>query len=128
MYIQKWIKEILLSAVVMMVLDFTYISFLYKPFSDQIVNIQRVVMQFRPIGAVVCYIALITGLYYFILRTKREPLEAFLLGLIIYAVYESTNYATLKKWTPMIACIDTLWGGVLFGSTTYLTYKLVDMI
>jgi uncharacterized membrane protein len=56
---------------------------------------------------------------------KRRPiLDAFLFGLVIYGVYETTNIATFKKWSPFVAILDTLWGGVLMAATTFITYKL----
>jgi uncharacterized membrane protein len=119
------VKKILISAIIMLALDFIYITTNLQKFQDQIITVQRVVMQFKPLGAVICYILLIFGLYYFILRNKRPVYEAFFFGLVIYGVYDSTNYATLKKWSPSLAIMDALWGGVLMASTTYLTYLFV---
>jgi uncharacterized membrane protein len=85
-------------------------------------------MTIRILGAIICYILLIFGLYYFILKDHRSILDATLFGIVIYGVYESTNYATLKNWTLKILLIDTLWGGVLMGLTTYLTYKIVPKL
>jgi uncharacterized membrane protein len=47
-----------------------------------------------------------------------------LFGFIIYGVYDSTTYALFKKWKLKLMAIDILWGGVLMGLTTWLTYKL----
>jgi len=60
-------------------------------------------------AAIVVYLALA----YLLLQTK-EPMEAFGLGLATYAVYDFTNLATLRGYEPMIAVMDSLWGGVLF--------------
>ena len=120
----KAVREVIISAIVMLILDGFYLYLNQKTFSDLITNIQRVVMQFRPIGAVLCYILLIGGLNYFIISRNRSIYEAFFFGLVIYGVYETTNYATLKKWTPEIAIMDTVWGGILMSTTTYLTYIL----
>jgi uncharacterized membrane protein len=118
------IKKLLIVTVLLIAIDSAYLYTNMKMFSEQIIKVQRVVMTFKPEGAIVCYFALVFGLYYFIIQPKKSPLDAFLLGLVIYAVYESTNYATLKKWSPYLAVMDTLWGGILFGTTTYLTYAL----
>ena len=40
-------------------------------------------------------------------------------------VYETTNKAIFNKWTWSTVLIDGLWGGILFGLTTFLTYRLV---
>jgi len=117
-------REIIISTVTLLVLDGIYIYLTQKLFSDQIINIQRVVMQLKPMGAIVCYLLLIIGLNYFIIQRNRSVTEAFILGLVIYGVYDSTNYATLKKWTAELAILDTVWGGSLFALTTYITYML----
>jgi uncharacterized membrane protein len=120
----KSTREIIISTVTLLVLDGIYIYLTQKLFSDQITNIQRVVMQLKPIGAIVCYLLLIVGLNYFIIQRDRSVTEAFILGLVIYGVYDSTNYATLKNWTAELAILDTVWGGSLFALTTYITYML----
>ena len=68
-------------------------------------------------------LALIFSLYYFIIKDKKPVIDAFLLGFIIYGVYDATSYAVFKKWSPGLAIVDTLWGGILFSLTTALTYQ-----
>jgi len=46
------------------------------------------------------------------------------LGIVIYAVFELTNLALFKNWHILSVLIDTLWGGILFGLTTGIVYKL----
>ena len=43
----KWVKELLLSTIVLLILDFIYISFNMRAFEEQIALIQRVVMHVR---------------------------------------------------------------------------------
>jgi uncharacterized membrane protein len=120
----KAVREVIISAIVMLILDGLYIYITHKAFSDQIINIQRVVMQVKYLGAVICYALLIGGLNYFIIQRNRSVVEAFFFGLVVYGVYDSTNYATLKKWTGELAIMDTIWGGSLMALTTYITYNL----
>ena len=122
MYIPKSYKEFVVSAFILLMLDATYITTTSKLYNDQIVNVQRVVMKVKPVGAIICYAFIILGLYYFIISKKRPMEEAFLFGLVVYGVYDATNYATLKKWSPYLAIMDTIWGGTLFALTTQLTY------
>jgi uncharacterized membrane protein len=121
----KIIKNIAAITVVLLALDFIYISVIRNMFEIQIADVQRVALQVRPLGAVLCYLLLVFGLYYFIVREHRPVFDAFLLGLVIYGVYETTSYALLKKWRWNIVLMDTLWGGVLFALTTFITYKVV---
>jgi hypothetical protein len=107
----------------MLGLDFIYLGSTRYLFENQIRDIQGSKLEFNLVGAVLCYILLIFGLYYFIIRKNAELIDAFLFGLVIYGVYETTNYAILKKWRPLTVIMDTLWGAVLMTTTTYLTYS-----
>jgi uncharacterized membrane protein len=118
-------KEILISGVILLVLDSIFISLISKEFGKQVAGIQRTAMIIKPIGALFCYIFLIFGLYYFIIRQKKSIMDAFLFGLVIYGVYETTSYTIFKKWSPILATIDTIWGGILMASTTWLTYSIM---
>jgi len=77
------------------------------------------------LSAALCYIFLIYGLYYFIIKDNKKINDAFLLGLFVYGVYELTNKSLLKDWSYKTVITDTLWGGVLFSLTTYLTYYIL---
>ena len=118
-------KEIVLSGVVLLLLDAAYITLTKSLWDVQIATIQRVSMQIRALGAIVCYILLILGLYYFILRTRRSPFDAFLLGILVYGVFDSTNYTLFKKWDWKIAVMDTMWGGAVFAMTTIAVYSIM---
>jgi uncharacterized membrane protein len=76
------------------------------------------------LGAAICYILLITGINYFIIKPRKSVSDAFLLGIIIYGVFETTNYALFKNWSLLTVLIDTLWGGLLFAGTTYVVNLL----
>ena len=52
-------------------------------------------------------------LYYFILFSSGNYLEALILVSSIYGVFNFTNLAIFKKWSWTLALIDTLWGGIL---------------
>jgi uncharacterized membrane protein len=113
-----------ISIPIFLLLDFIFLFINKENFERQIIQIQRDSLQMNPFGILFCYLFLIVGLYYFILREKKTPLEAFLLGLVIYGVYETTTYSVLKNWKLTTVIMDTLWGGILFYLTTYFTYTI----
>lgn len=119
----KQVNRVLFSAAILLALDSIYLNMSKSAFETQIVQIQRVVMQVKLIPAIMCYIFLIVGLNYFILRTHRPVWEAFLLGIVIYGVFDSTSYALFKKWDWKLAVMDGLWGGVLFAMTAAIVYQ-----
>jgi uncharacterized membrane protein len=118
-------KELIISGIILLVLDGIFLYANAHMFQLQVAEVQRVSMQMKPLGAMLCYILLILGLYYFIIRQHKPIKDAVLLGLLVYGVFETTNYALLKNWHFKTMVIDTMWGGILLGLTTYLTYELL---
>lgn len=118
------IKHILIIAFIFLILDFIFISFVKDHFSKQVFSVQNKPMKVNGIAAVLCYILLILGVYYFIIREKRSLLDSFLLGIFVYGVYELTTKSLLSDWKWITVSIDTLWGGILFASTAFITKKL----
>ena len=76
------------------------------------------------IAAIICYLFLFIILYYFIISKNKSLREAFLLGFLVYGVYELTTKSLLKNWRWSTVFVDTTWGGVLFLLTTLVTYRL----
>ena len=111
---------LLAIATIMLSLDSIYLYSLRDLFMKQIQDVQGSPLELNLVGAIPCYIILITGLYYFIIKSNRSILDAFLLGLFVYGVYEFTNLSIIKKWRLQTVIIDTLWGGILFATTTFI--------
>ena len=114
----------LLSAIVLIAIDFMYLQSIKGYFQKQVQSVQGSAMQINYLGAAICYVFLIVGINYFIIKPNRSIKDAFLLGLVIYGVYETTNYALFKNWSIITVIIDTLWGGTLFAITTYIVSLL----
>jgi len=120
-------KKILISTITLLVLDIAFLSINKTAFENQIISVQRVIMQMNPVGAFFSYLFIVFAINYFIILKNRSVFEAAILGIVIYGVYESTNYAIFKKWSPHLAIMDTLWGGSLFALTTHITYILSNL-
>ena len=117
----------LLSAIVLISLDFVYLSMIKDYFNNQVKMVQGSPVKINFLGAAICYIFLITGLNYFIIKPRKSVTDAFLLGIVIYGVYETTNYALFSNWSILTVIMDTLWGGVLFASTAYVVEKIKNI-
>jgi uncharacterized membrane protein len=114
------IKKLILSIIIFIGLDLIYLNLFSSHFNQQILDVQHSPLEFRLIPAIVCYITLVFGLNYFILQRNGTVIDAALLGLVIYTVYETTNMAIIKNWNIKSVLIDSIWGGVLFGLTTFI--------
>jgi uncharacterized membrane protein len=114
----------LISAIVLIILDSAYLHLMTGYFKRQVMAVQGSPLQLNLVGAALCYVFIIFGLNYFIIKNRKSVKDAFLLGIVVYAVFELTNLALFKNWHIMSVLIDTLWGGILFGLTTGIVYKL----
>ena len=105
----------------LLLLDAIWIGFfLYKPFGKMIKNVQGSEMSTSLPKTIIAYLVLYFYIYTFLPKVK-DDCEAFMLGFLTYAIYDSTNYATLKNWDASVAIADSLWGGVLFFLLRRLT-------
>lgn len=114
----------LVSAIIFITTDFVYLNVIKDYFLNQIKLVQGSEPKVNFLGVALCYIFLIAGINYFIIKPRKSVNDAFLLGIVIYGVYETTNYALLKNWSIFTVIIDTLWGGLLFAFTTYIVNML----
>ena len=112
------IKMAALGAVAFLVLDGVWLGLLMKNFyRDQLAPIVRLgdggIAPNWP-AALVVYALLGTGIALFVIpRAPTVPLAAAygaLFGLVVYGVYDFTNYSTLRQWPLVLACVDVAWG------------------
>lgn len=117
-------KLLIISAIVFVFIDSAYLYLIKNYFANQIKIVQGSPMKLNITATLFCYVILIFGINYFIIQPRRSVKDAFLLGLLIYGVFETTNMALFTKWAWLTVLIDTLWGGILFAVTT-LIVKLI---
>ncbi len=114
--------KLIVSAFILLSIDSIYLHFVKNYFANQIHLIQGSPVKIDYLSAIISYGFLVFGLNYFILQHNRSILDAFVLGLVIYGVYETTSKALFYKWSWITVLMDSLWGGVLFALTTFI-YK-----
>ena len=108
------------GAVAFMVLDGVWLGLLMKNFyRDQLAPIVRLsdggIAPNWP-AAFVVYALLGTGIALFVIpRATTVSLAAVygaLFGLVVYGVYDFTNYSTLRQWPLVLPLADVAWGVV----------------
>ena len=114
------IKDLSLLSVIFLLLDSIYLFIMKDNFNKLVFSIQKSKLNLNIFFTLLCYIFLIFLIYYFIIIKNNSLLDAFLLGIATYGVYETTNIAIFDKWNINIGFIDIIWGGILFLMTTYI--------
>jgi uncharacterized membrane protein len=51
-----------------------------------------------------------------------------LIGLLAYATYDLTNYATLRPWTLTITLADIVYGTVVVGVCSWIAYEVARRV
>jgi uncharacterized membrane protein len=109
-----------IGAVTYMVLDGVWLGLLMKNFyRTQLAPIVRLadggIAPNWP-AALVVYVLLGTGIALFVIpRAPTVPLAAAygaVFGLVVYGVYDFTNYSTLRQWPFVLTLADVAWGAV----------------
>jgi len=121
-------KELFVTAVVLLIIDVSYLYFRRNDFNIYFLNVQKSPLKFRLSGAILAYILLILGMYYFIIKDKKSLQDAFLFGVFVYGVYDFTNYATLSNWTLKFSLMDMFWGGSVLTISTFIIYELLKYL
>lgn len=79
------------------------------------------------------YALFIVGLLYFVvlpaLKVKKTKLPTVLFaggffGLVTYATYDLTNYATIANWPLLLVIVDMIWGTVLSAAVASVTFLI----
>ena len=118
--------------------DFIWIGFVAKKFYiEQLRPIGRIAGEsFQPVlwAAGLVYVVLAIAIVQFALPkipTDATWLACFgvgaLLGFVIYATYDLTNYATLKDYTLAMTFADIAWGAIVGGIVTCVARYVREM-
>jgi uncharacterized membrane protein len=120
-------KDLVLTGIILLSVDVLFLYSNGTMFKKQIENVQHSAFSMNYFGAAFAYVLLIFGLYWFIIKDNRPLIDAFMLGFVIYGVYEGTSKALLKNWDYKTMAIDTLWGGTLLVLTASIVYYMRDI-
>jgi uncharacterized membrane protein len=117
------------SSALLLVVDGLYLYNIgMSIFQSNVELIQNAPLKANVYGAILSYVCVIGAFNYFIILQNKSPLDAFILGVFLYGVFDMTNITMFTKYSWKTAISDTLWGGTLFAFTTWATYKLVAML
>ena len=117
-------NQLLITTFILLALDMAYLKLSANHFNSLVKSIQGSDLVLQLIPAIFAYITIVFSLYYFIIRENRKISDAMLLGWSTYFIYDFTNKAVFNKWSWKTVMMDGIWGGILYGLTTFLVYKL----
>lgn len=80
------------------------------------------------------YVLMAIGILVFVLPKLDEAtlgttfLYGALLGLVIYGVYDGTNYFILSNYSIKMAVVDVVWGTLALGTSTVIAKAVLDKL
>lgn len=128
-----YVKYIIIS-VVLIFLDFMWISLNMTAYSNTILKIQKSALEPRLEHTLIAYIIIFFSVIYVAIPftvqniKKGEAIENKLLkslmyggavGFSIYGIYNFTSLAIYKDMDTTVGIMDTLWGTTLYTLTTF---------
>jgi uncharacterized membrane protein len=117
----EYLKSLALAFVLLLAVDAFYLQMIGGYAMRMFRIIQGSPVVFNYVAAAVVYAALA---YLVTLPSLNTTLKAAAMGGAVYAVYDFTNLAIFKDYTPTFAVMDTLWGATLFAIVRTLHGKL----
>lgn len=122
-----YIVAYLITAVVFFVIDIAWIGWLGRGVYSQLGPL--LLERPRMGAAAIFYAAYIVGIVYFAVAPAlaegnlgKAVLNGAIFGLLAYATYDMTNYATLKDYPLQVALIDMAWGTALTATAATVGY------
>lgn len=114
-----YLLSYLASLITFVIIDGIWLTFIAKDFYQKhIGHLLSPQVHFGP--AIAFYLLFLLGILVFCVAPaieKNSLFSALLLGaffgLITYATYDLTNWATLKDWPVIVVLVDMIWGSFL---------------
>jgi hypothetical protein len=121
------LQAIVGSAIAIGVLDAGWLTLRYNYHNDLIYKIQKMAIAPRILPAILIYILIPVAVYLYAVKdavsTRDAALKGALIGYILYAFYDLTNYATLTNYTLEMTLTDIAWGTVVCTAGAVVGYK-----
>lgn len=129
-----FVKLFLIALPIFFVIDMAWLVLVAKKFYQQ-----QIGFLMKPdinwVAAIIFYLMFIAGLVIFVISPAVEKhswvhaiIFGALFGLITYSTYDLTNLATVKDWPLLVTVVDLIWGTVLAGSISGITYFIAGKI
>lgn len=121
--------NVIIVAILFFLLDYVLID--RKIWSNQINIIQNSPLMMKKSAIPFIYLLLAVGIVFFVFPRIHENnilsdsiIWGGLLGLIVYGVYDITNYTLFDKYNLSLALQDILYGCIVTAIVTYIVYHI----
>ncbi len=129
-----FIKLYFIALPVFLVIDMIWLALIAKNFyAKQIGFLMKPNINWG--AAIIFYLIFIVGLVLFVITLAIQKnswshaiLFGALFGLVAYATYDLTNLATIKDWPVIVTVVDLIWGMVVAGLVSVISFFIASKI
>lgn len=127
-----YLKTYVVTIIVFFLIDIIWLGFISKNlYQEKLEHLMKADVNW--VAAGLFYLLFIAGLIFFVINPalakdswKYALLAGGFFGMIAYATYDMTNLATLKDWPIQVTILDIIWGTVLCGVTSMITFFVIS--
>lgn len=127
-----FLKTYAVTIIVFFLIDIVWLGVISKNlYQEKIGHLMKEDVNWAAAG--LFYLVFIVGLIFFVINPalakdswKFALLAGAFFGMITYATYDMTNLATLKDWPIQITILDIIWGSILCGVTSMITFFVMS--
>ena len=130
----RYLISYMLTLIAFLILDLMWLGFIANGIYEKFLG-YLMAEEVNWGAAIVFYSLFVASLFVFVIRPsikKNSPTSALALGgffgLVTYATFELTNYATLKGWPIQMVVIDMLWGTILGAIVCIVGYFITKIL
>ena len=87
------------------------------------------------VAALIFYLIFIGGMVLFVIEPAVQKCSwaqalrmGAIFGFVCYATYDLTNLAVAKDWPVLVTIVDLIWGAVLAGSVSLITFFIASKL
>jgi uncharacterized membrane protein len=132
--------EYFLTTIISLFIDVLWLIYNSNNYNNLVEKVQKTPLSINFIGAFFSYLIFFCGLFFFsipLIELKlKENKNLFLLcllyggglGLLLYGMFNATNYGLFTNYSYKIALLDTFWGFIIFSISSYLFFSIKHII
>lgn len=133
-YMLSFIKSYLVTFIIFTIIELIWLLVLAKDLYQKEIGY---IMKDKPnlVPAVIFMLIFVAGLTFFVIDPavlgkgwSYALFAGILYGIVTYATYTLTNLSNLENWPLKVSIIDLIWGIVLGGSVSTISYFILNRL
>jgi len=129
-----FIKLYAIALPIFLIIDFLWLGLIARNFyQEQIGTLMKANVNWT--AAIAFYLIFVAGIVAFVISPAvakdswtHALLFGALFGFVCYATYDLTNLALTKDWPLLVTIVDLIWGAVIAGSVSIITYLIASKL